>query len=133
MSKLWVLIPIFLISGCVGHVLTPEQVIQQKDFLLGKSITVEGVATFGLERCTLLVCVPEHPCCNTCDANLILAGTEQNITISGEWKGRQVACKGNECGLTCWPLKEGRRYHVSGIWSSNLGQYTLELKSFSEV
>ena len=129
----WLIVGILLVAMCVGQALTPQQVLHQKDSLLGKSITVEGIAAIGLERCTLMACTQEQPCCNSCAANLILTGDGANITVSGEWEGKEVGCEGNDCGLTCWPLEEGKRYSVSGIWNSSLGEYSLELKAFSEA
>lgn len=132
MSKWWLVIPVLLIAACVGQVLTPEQVMQQKDGLLDQTITVVGKAEAGRQICTLALCGPDTPCCNTCSGSLLLTGGA-NITLSGGLQNQQVGCGGTNCRLDCWPMQEGKTYSVTGVWSKSYGEYSLTVKSFEEV
>jgi hypothetical protein len=132
MSKLWLVIPVLLIAACIGQALTPEQVMQQKDNLLDKTITVIGKAEVGRQICTLAVCNPDTPCCNTCSGSLMLSGGA-NITLAGGWQNQQVGCGGTNCIVSCWPMQEGKTYSVTGVWNKSYGEYALEVKSFEDV
>ena len=111
-----------------GDVLSPQMVLANKELLLNRTITVRGIAEADARvLCTLMACSHENPCCNMCGAALQLCDAGSCITLSGTYSGRQVGCSGNECGLTCFPLEQGRIYQVIGVWKKlPYEQYVLE-------
>jgi hypothetical protein len=95
------------------RVLTPEQVFQHKQDLIGQSITVRGTAQPLWSHCTEIVCPEQDPCCNACwcGVGFWADGSEgQDIALSSP----DIDCSGNECLITCQPFEFGVTYVVTG-------------------
>lgn len=129
----------------VKEYFTPSEVNAQKDSLLGKNITVRGVADVYALRCTLRDCAV--PCCNECFGSLVLKDEDFNplespgqdvpppdqnaiILLRGDYGGQEAGCFGNECEQTCYPLNEGGIYVATGTWEKENGGYFLRLAGF---
>ncbi|MBL7160121.1 MAG: hypothetical protein ISS95_01005 [Candidatus Aenigmarchaeota archaeon] len=124
---------IIIISGCTQAEQTffaPEQLTEQKDFLLEQKITVEGLAKIESPICTSIACPEEDPCCNTCGGNLALKGEKEKILILGEYQEKEISCKGDSCNISCYPLEKEKKYQVTGIWKKAGSEYYLELEDF---
>lgn len=115
------------------EVLTPEELLADKDFFLDKNVTVKGIANIGSMICTLLVCPETNPCCNACGGNLILEDKISKITIIGNYQNKSVGCSGDNCKQICYPLDKGKMYKVSGIWKKEYDEYYLYLTSFQQI
>lgn len=138
MRKIFVLILLitfFLIAfSMIKKSLTPEEVLEQKDTLTGKAITVIGKADVSpIIRCTLLLCPPDNECCNFCSGALVLWGEKEKITLTGNYLDKTVVCSGSECEITCYPLERNKTYKINGIWKRELNDYYLQLTGFSVV
>lgn len=120
---------LILIPGCTDVTpLTPEEVIDQQDEWLNKTITVQGVVGTHWMSCTEEACDPGS-CCNTCFGSLALFSDidsfaqvrgqgayayECNRPAIGLEFSNGDGCQGNECEISCEPLQLGERYVVTG-------------------
>lgn len=120
-------------GGGKEEVLTPKEVLERKDELLNKKITVKGVAKEGLIGCTEMECPPEQPCCNSCSGSLELEKAGSKIKLTGPYNGKSVSCSGNECSIKCWPLTKGKEYRATGTWKRKEENYYLEISSFTRL
>lgn len=96
-----------------GPVLTPEEVFQQKENLIGHSITVRGTAQALWSHCTEIVCPEQDPCCNACWCGVGFwadVSEGQDIALSAP----DIDCSGNECLIACRPFEFGVTYVVTG-------------------
>ncbi len=136
--KIPIILILFLIiitfSGCVEE--KSEKKINEKDEIISsisylinhseeyinKTITIEGTVTMGPTTCTMMMCPPENPCCNSCGAQLVLYDNTSMIDTSG-------SCGGTECNMTCSPLELHKTYKVTGIWKNNI----LEIISYELI
>jgi len=134
------LFAVLFVSGCVleKEVYTPAEVWENKNWLVGKQITVEGVAAYYQVACTGIACTPKDPCCNYCSGGLGLRiDNERVLNIRGEFEekghygvysGKPVNCAGNECDIQCYPLEQGKSYRVIAI----LGKEILDISPYEE-
>jgi len=106
------------IKECLDKgVLAPEFVSYRSNAIKDKKISVKGVAGEGLAACTLMACVPEDPCCNSCSGPIILEGSRSFIELAqSPEKSTMFGCFGDECSLQCEPLEKGNIYIVNGVW-----------------
>jgi len=124
---------VVLVSGCIQGSLTPEDVLQSKDSLLGERITVIGTADVYRMICTMVMCTEDDPCCNACGGSLGLKDAKEKIMLSGEYEGVKAGCGGNNCEQTCHPLEIDKKYEVTGTWNQTRGEYYLEIEGFRGI
>ena len=140
---------LILVSGCITGPLihTPDEVWANRDYLINKQITVEGIADYYAVACTEMYCPMD--CCNTCSGGLGLRiDEERGLNVRGEseekgnyglYNGERVGCEGNECDIRCYPLEAGKKYRVTGIlkketWDvAPYEEFYLELINFELV
>ena len=119
------------ISGCASKkILSPEGVIDQHENLLGKTISIRGIAGTLWMSCTEEGCDPGRPCCNFCVGSLAIYNeieTWDQAPAQGPYayQGNGPAiglefsegggCKGNECEVACEPLQLGKLYTINGL------------------
>lgn len=122
--------------ACEGSVkkFSPWEVNELKDRLKEKIITVKGTIQIKEKKCSEEDC--NGNCCNQCTASLELFLSQgkksSSIKLGGEFKGKKVQCQGNECEITCYPLKRGNSYEIQGIWKQiDKEEYFLEPIKFS--
>ena len=111
-------------------VLTPEQVFQQKQDLIGQNITVRGTAQALWSHCTEIVCPEQNPCCNACWCGVGFwadVSQGQDIALSGA----DIDCSGNECLITCQPFEFGVTYVVTGSLREDGGSSGLKASASS--
>ncbi len=133
-----VLFPLLIILIWIVYIsqksLTPNEVLEQKDSLIGKTITVTGRADISsIIRCTLMFCPPDNECCNSCSGYLVLSGEKEKITLTGTYLNKSVECSGNDCKMSCYPLEKSKTYKATGLWKKELNEYNLQLVAFSVV
>lgn len=83
-------------------VIPAEELADRAAALDGEIIQVVGAATTGTVRCTLRPCTMDDPCCNQCEAPLLVGGAE--MIESGCFPA--PGCVGTECGLECSPPRD---------------------------
>ena len=118
-----------LVSACVQKTLAVSDVAEKRGDLLNQDVSVEGIAGMGKLRCTLMACPEENPCCNRCGGSLALTDSKSSVEIRGLGAG----CSGSECSQTCHPLKQGKKYIVTGTLKESYGELYIELKSLREI
>jgi len=118
-----------------------SEALERKEELNGRKIVLEGKSMPPINlACTEMNCSNEEPCCNTCTGSLALWDTKETtpakiIFSSGKYSAKLTGCNGTDCGISCWPLENGKNYSVTGTWkSTEYGEkaYYLEAESFIE-
>jgi hypothetical protein len=85
--------------------MTSEEAISQIARWDGMLVTVVGTATRTPYVCTDVPCPPEMPCCNTCEASLLIDGV---IELDADpCFGAEAECAGTECAQVCTPALLG--------------------------
>ena len=110
--------------------LTPEEVFQQKEDLIGQDITVQGTVLELWRHCTEEECPEQNPCCNAC-----WCGVGFWVDVSG---GREIAlsgsdinCSGDGCTVTCRPFEFGVTYVITGNLRDSGGSSGLKASTSS--
>ena len=115
-------------SGCVqkelNKIYTPSEVWNNRNSLINKQITIEGLADEYEVKCTQMVCPvrgSQRGCCNSCGGGLGLKDENRVLNIRGEsqekgnyglYNNKQVGCSGIECNIECYPLESGKKYKI---------------------
>jgi hypothetical protein len=118
------------IQGRDERVLTPVQVLQQREDLMGQTITVLGTAEVLWSHCTEIVCPEQNPCCNACWCGVGFwadVSEGQDIALSSP----DIDCSGNECLITCQPFEFGVTYVVTGSLREDGGSSGLKTSASS--
>jgi len=116
-----------------GSVLTAGEALKQSKSLIGKDVSVIGMAKPSAVICTKIACPESDMCCNSCGASLSIESGGASIELRGSSEGMEIGCSGNECSLECRPLREGREYIVTGKFKESLGEVFIEAEGFREV
>ena len=123
---------------------TISELWNSRENLSDSSVKVIGYAHPSKVKVTFEMCPEDNPCCSHASATLLLVNEklldqysinqwlypEDTIVIRGN---QTVGCFGNNCELTCNPLKKGVLYIVSGLLSFDGRNMILDLESFSDV
>jgi len=106
---------ILLLFGCIqqppaNDILTPDIIAQNPKAFLDKNIKVQGI--LGPVMCTLIACIPENICCNSCSASL-------------EGKAADIQVSGKDCAFSDFEI--GKTRIVEGVWKKSGTGYYLAL------
>ncbi|MEO1339254.1 MAG: hypothetical protein AAFV29_26675, partial [Myxococcota bacterium] len=93
-------------------VVTSAEALLQADTLDGEVIVLTGTSTSGAQFCTARACPPDNPCCNICNADVVVDA----ITFASSACFSNVGCRGTECGLVCQPPTLGLPGRYRGIF-----------------
>lgn len=140
---------ILFILGCTQldeQRYTPTEILDQKDLLLNKTITVQGIVDDSDFSCTELICPEDNPCCNECEADVVLTDGTNEIVIMSNFEEKDISCVGHETGNStncnhiieeCYPFEEGSEYQIRGIFKLDPRScptiYYLELIDFNRI
>lgn len=103
-----------------------------------KKITGNIYYNESFKRCTKLHC-PIEDCCNECTSSMLFITGKDTLQLCGErqdtarncgyikykdiitcdttitkYKNAPLSCRGNDCGLNCYPFTKGKRYKITG-------------------
>ncbi|MBI2971698.1 MAG: hypothetical protein HYY37_04755 [Candidatus Aenigmarchaeota archaeon] len=113
-------------------VLTPSEIAKNADAYVGTLVTVRGTADASGIVCTLAVCPPADPCCNSCGGALVITDGVMQLALEGTYQGKHVGCGGTNCDITCYPLAKGGQYTVNGTLNHRYDAYAIALEHYRE-
>ena len=122
-------------SATGSKVLSVNQVWQDAASYDGKTVQIKGHVIPGDNvACTRRACTPEEKCCNTCGASTQLVapakepGGQQTILLVGEYRGKPIGCRGDECSLNCQPAADSKVSVRGKLKLNTLSQPSFELR-----
>mgnify|MGYP001579834026 CR=1 FL=1 len=119
---------LFLAACATTQIKSVADVITAPEKYVDKGISVQGAVVIDNRvKCTLQVCPEDNACCQTCSADLLLSSGDALLRIKGG------TCFGNNCGMSCAPLEQNKKYVVSGILRQENSEYHLELADYKEA
>jgi len=98
-----------------------DKLVDASQALDGMLVSVDGPVSVGSVYCTMMACMPENPCCNSCGASYQVGGDPNAPVTLTAGDVAPVGCSGNECTLLqgCQPLTPGLTYRLWGRWHAS--------------